>query len=245
MKNSSQNWRNQYLERFGVDKVEWACRKANWHKARALKWNCESHFTAWQWLDLCESQRWQCAYCHQNQPLEPHHRHELHKGGWNTIENLDAICKTCHERVHEWPDDVSDAWMTYQNALIIKFRRVALECVAVRLAYGTREDNRTRCRGILLEFHAPRAGKVPLRGILPRGDCRAVEPVAAIHSLSQDWWDNRAAAQVQWHAGGMWEERVFLSHLAAVEPAATPATVRKGVHLGRQREAHAQLALAF
>jgi hypothetical protein len=243
MNNSSAELRNQYIECFGAEKVDWACRKANWHKARASKWGCEAHFNGWQWLDLCESQSWNCAYCHQKQPLEPHHRHELHKGGLNTVENLDAICKACHERIHEWPDDVSDAWMTYQNALLERFRRVALECGAVRLACGTREENQTRCRGVLLEFHAPRIGVVPLRGILPRGDWKMVEPVAAINDLTRDWWENRAGAQVQWHAGGMWEERVVLTHLAAVEPIS--ARGQQKVKSDKKRAPERQLALAF
>lgn len=224
MNEYSKTTRNRYIERFGSEKVEWACRKANWHKTRALKWGLELHFSAWQWLDLCDSIGWKCGYCGQNKPLEPHHRHELHKGGLNTCENLDAICKGCHELLHQWPDDVSSAWMTYQNALWEKFRRIALECGAVRLACGTREENQTRSRGVLMEFHAPQMGQVPLRGLLPRGDWKTSEPFAPIDHLTQDWWDGRASAQVQWHAGGMWEERVILGHLAAVEKATAPQT---------------------
>lgn len=245
MNSSSKELRNEYMNRFGSEKVEWACRKANWHKARALKWGLETHFSAWQWLDKCELESWKCAYCYQNSALEPHHRHELHKGGLNSIENLDAICKSCHERVHEWPDDVSDAWMTFQNALLERFRRVALECQAVRLACGTREENQTRCRGVLLEFHAPLVGAVPLRGIMPRGDWKTSEPCAAINFMTRDWWEGRASAQVQWHAGGMWEERVFLSHLAPVAPVLSGATRRVGVQAGKKRAVQTQLALAF
>ncbi len=233
--------RNGYIERFGTERVEWACRKANWHKARAQKWEVELHFSAGQWLDLCESGAWNCAYCGQNAALEPHHRHELHRGGLNAIENIDAICRACHERIHQWPDDVSNAWLCFQNALLSRFRRVALECGAVRLSCGTREENQRRCRGILLEFHPPRAGKVPLRGLLPRGDWGQCEPGAAINALTQDWWDGRASAQVQWHAGGMWEERVFLAHLAPVEIAAAPILEAAAPREG----AAAQLALGF
>ncbi len=243
MNHSTPNIRTQYIARFGTEKVEWASRKANWHKARALKWNCETHFSAWQWLDLCEVQSWNCAYCLQNGALEPHHRHELHKGGWNTVENLDAICKTCHETIHQWPDDISEAWMCYQNALLKRFRRIALECGAVRLECGSREENQTRSRGVLMEFHAPKPGKVPLRGLLPRGDWTQSEPVAAIHSLTQDWWDGRAAAQVQWHAGGMWEERVILAHLANVEVESAPPA--QGAGSVEKRRAPLQFALVF
>jgi len=245
MNHTSRDIRTQYLARFGTEKVESACRKANWHKARAMKWNCELHFSAWQWLDLCENQSWSCAYCQQNQPLEPHHRHELHKGGWNTVENIDASCKGCHERVHEWPDDVSGAWMTYQNGLLERFRRVALQGGAVRLSCGTREENQTRCRGILLEFHAPQSAAVPLRGILPRGDWKENEPFAAINDLTRDWWQNRAGAQVQWHAGGMWEERVFLAHLSRVEPVAPPQIRRNPARFHKKWSAPVQFALGF
>lgn len=234
--------RSGYLQKYGAERVEWACRKANWHKARAQKWDLEIHFSAWQWLDLCDCQAWNCGYCGQLAPLEPHHRHELCKGGLNTSENLDAICKACHERIHEWPDDVSQAWLTYQIALLERFRRVALECCAVRLSCGTREENQGRQRGILMEFHPPKPGRVPLRGLLPRGDWTRAEPSAAISELSQDWWDGRASAQVQWHAGGLWEERVFLSHLAAVEIQA-PAPRPRGARVVEKPSV--QFALSF
>ena len=242
---SEKKLRLLYIERFSPEKVERACRKANWHRARALKMGRTAHFTAWQWLDLCASQGWSCAYCGEMRSLEPHHRHELHKGGLNTLENLDAICKTCHERTHEWPDDVSQAWMAYQNALLERFRRLALGCGAVRLSSGTREENRTRSRGILLEFHAPECGKVPLRGLLPRSDWQLAAPPAPIHALNQDWWDGRASAQVQWHAGGMWEERVFLSHLAPVEPVSPQKMTRVGAREEQKTEAKSQLVLGF
>lgn len=243
MSQSPKDVRNGYSERFGNQAMEWACRKANWHKARAQKLGLELHFSAWQWLDLCESNGWRCAYCEEQQPLEPHHRHELHKGGLNSIENLDAICKVCHEHIHQWPDDVSDAWMTFQSALLDKFRRVALQSGAVRLSCGTREENQSRCRGILMEFHAPRSGRVPLRGLLPRGEWATSEPVAAINELTQDWWDGRASAQVQWHAGGLWEERVYLSHLA---PVGIVLPVGKVRNLSpKKQNSDVQFALAF
>jgi 5-methylcytosine-specific restriction endonuclease McrA len=214
---SQKSERSEYRARFGAQKVERACRKANWHRARALKLGRTQHFSAWQWLDLCESRGWHCAYCAQNGPLEPHHVWELHRGGENSIENIEAICKECHEHIHEWPDDVSAAWMEWQNVLLKRFQRLALQGASVRLSCGTREQNQTRRRGVLMEFIAPETGKVPLRGILPRGKWGESEPFVAVHALNADWWELRARAKVQWHAGGMWEETVPLAHLARRE----------------------------
>ena len=216
-RDGEKNQRKIYMARFDISTVERACRKANWHRARALKLGRTHHFSAWQWLDLCESRGWDCAYCAANEPLEPHHVWELHRGGENSIENIEAICKACHEHIHEWPDDVSAAWMEWQLALLTRFRRFALQGESVRLACGTREQNQTRRRGVLMEFIAPEAGKVPLRGILPRGKWGESEPFVAVHALNADWWENRARAKVQWHAGGMWEETLPLSHLARRE----------------------------
>ncbi len=219
---SEKNLRKNYTEKFGAEKVERACRKANWHRARALKLGRTAHFTAWQWLALCESQSWGCGYCGQDEALEPHHAWQLHRGGGNGIENIEALCKACHAHIHEWPDDVSDAWMTFQNALLKQFQSLALRAESVRLGCGTREQNRTRQRGILMEFIAPERGAVPLRGILPGKDRVQTEPVkmepfVSVHPLSADWWQKRACAKVQWHAGGMWEEIVPLAHLAPRE----------------------------
>lgn len=211
---SEKNQRVFYLERFSPEKVEWACRKANWHRARALKLGRPSHFTAWQWLDLCEAQGWSCAYCHQSDALEPHHAWELHRGGGNGIENIEALCRACHAHIHEWPDDVSDAWMDFQNALSSQFQSLALRGESVRLSCGTREQNQTRHRGVLMEFIRPQRGAVPLRGISPGRKHGSGEPFVSVHPLSADWWENRARAKVQWHAGGMWEEIVPLAHLA-------------------------------
>ncbi|WP_123580337.1 HNH endonuclease signature motif containing protein [Abditibacterium utsteinense] len=211
------NLRLLYIERFSVEQVERACRKANWHRARALKLGRDLHFLWWQWLDLCESQSWNCAYCHKNEALEPHHVWELHRGGGNGIENIEALCRICHAHIHEWPDDVSDAWMEFQSALLRQFQSLALRGQSVRLCCGTHEQNQTRRRGVLMEFIAPQRGLVPLRGISPNGKRGIAEPFVSAHPLSADWWENRARAKVQWHAGGMWEEVVPLAHLAPRE----------------------------
>ncbi len=194
-----------------------ARRKANWHRARALKMGRTEHFTALEWLNLCRACQGKCAYCSQLAPLEPHHVCELHRGGGNSIENIEAICHACHSHIHEWPDDVSSAWMEFQWQLLAQFRELSLRGESVRLSSGTREQNETRRRGVLMEFIAPERGAVPLRGILPRGDWKKSEPFVSVHPLSADWWERRARAQVQWHAGGMWEEIVPLAHLARRE----------------------------
>ncbi len=216
MNSSSQNnpLRRSYIEKFSPETVAAACRKANWHKARAVKLRRRAHFSAWEWLDLCESLGWICAHCGQKAPLEPHHRVELHRGGANTIDNIEPVCRACHQHVHEWPDDVSEAWMAHQHKLLRQFESVVAQGNQVRLSSATRAENRARGQGVVLELIAPSRGAVPLRGMLRN---RAGEaPLAFINGWTQDWWEGRARARVEWHGAGVWQETVVLDHLCEV-----------------------------
>ncbi|HEX8465350.1 MAG TPA: HNH endonuclease signature motif containing protein [Abditibacterium sp.] len=216
--NSSQNsLRRSYIEKLSPEIVERACRKANWHKARAQKLKRTEHFTAYQWLDLCEARGWQCAYCRRKMLLEPHHRLELHKGGANSIDNIEPLCYDCHRAVHEWPDDVSDAWMSFQAELLRHFEVVAAEMGQVRLSHGTREENQRRGRGILLELFPAQRGAAPLRGQLARQTEPPREPFVPRNELNHDWWENRAAARVKWIFPREWEETLFLAHLTGAQ----------------------------
>lgn len=214
MNSSSQSLRSQYIETYSPEVVAVACRKANWHKARAAKLQRHEHFSAWQWLDLCEARHWLCAYCHQKAPLEPHHRVELHKGGANSIDNIEPVCRACHQSVHEWPDDVSDSWISHQHRLLHQFETVAAQGNLVRLSSATREENRARGQGVILELIAPARGALPLRGMLRKN--RGEAPLAFINSWTQDWWDGRSRARVEWHGERVWQETVMLDHLLAV-----------------------------
>ncbi len=214
MNSSPQSLRRSYIEKYSPETVALACRKANWHKARAAKLHRNAHFSAWEWLDLCESLAWLCSHCAQKAPLEPHHRVELHRGGANSIDNIEPVCRPCHQHVHEWPDDVSEAWMAHQHRLFNQFETAAAQGNRVRLSSATRDENRARGQGVICELIAPTRGALPLRGMLRRNQGEA--PLAFINPWTQDWWENRARARIEWHGERVWQETVMLDHLLAL-----------------------------
>ena len=53
-----------------------------------------------------------CQYCGGAGRLEVHHVIELERGGTNDLDNLSALCRTCHIEKHRPKRPNKDEWMT-------------------------------------------------------------------------------------------------------------------------------------
>jgi hypothetical protein len=106
-----------YIARYG--QVAWseACALATRHRGRTRERGLMEHFTAMQWLNLCEEFGFACPWCLKPAKLSPHHRHELHDGGPNTIDNLLPLCWSCHQRFHGGLMSCDSDWLPKQFAL--------------------------------------------------------------------------------------------------------------------------------
>jgi len=68
-----------------------------WHQRRALIRNAGS-YTLQEWQDLCQKYEFKCLCCGQVKPLTVDHVMPLSKGGLNTIDNIQPLCKLCNCR---------------------------------------------------------------------------------------------------------------------------------------------------
>lgn len=96
-------WREANRERYNELIREWA--RANYDSAKNAA-TCNARrarladrgtFTKEEWLDLCERYEFKCINC--GAP-EQHADHviPLSKGGMNTIDNIQPLCKSCNSR---------------------------------------------------------------------------------------------------------------------------------------------------
>ena len=63
---------------------------------RARKLNAGGSFTAKEWLELCEKYNHICLCCKEKKPLTIDHVIPLSKGGSNSIDNIQPLCKSCN-----------------------------------------------------------------------------------------------------------------------------------------------------
>lgn len=80
-----------------MDKVK-AKRLAEAHSLRARQLGCEGDFTAAEWLALCERFGNRCVACGGEGLMTVDHVVPLSKGGSNTIDNIQPLCRTCNVR---------------------------------------------------------------------------------------------------------------------------------------------------
>lgn len=69
------------------------------HRWRAKKVGSVGEFSAEQWEDTKEKQGYRCAKCNQPEPLiklTVDHIIPLRHGGANTIDNIQALCRSCN-----------------------------------------------------------------------------------------------------------------------------------------------------
>jgi hypothetical protein len=136
--------RQSWIEKRGREAWNQARTLASAHRSGALRLGLMSHFTAWEWLELCERFSFRCPLCglaegapypeqergrRHSLPraragkevrLQPHHRRALAQGGDNTIENILPLCGECHSDVHNFTVclDASPGGLKMQRALL-------------------------------------------------------------------------------------------------------------------------------
>ena len=58
------------------------------------------------WSDLrqiiLEKYHYNCSICGSNEEIDVHHKIPIKDGGTNEIENLIAVCRNCHEKLHHF-----------------------------------------------------------------------------------------------------------------------------------------------
>lgn len=94
-------WRKQHAEGERERSREWQKRnlervKANTHKRRARMLSNGGSFTQEEWLSLCAHYEYRCLCCGEHRPLTVDHIIPIAKGGMNTIDNIQPLCKPCN-----------------------------------------------------------------------------------------------------------------------------------------------------
>lgn len=67
---------------------------------RARRLGAVGVITVEDWLALCERFEHRCLRCGEQKPLEIEHIEPLSKGGANTIDNIQPLCRGCNRRKH-------------------------------------------------------------------------------------------------------------------------------------------------
>jgi hypothetical protein len=65
---------------------------------RCKKYGLTEHFTQEEWESLCRYYGDLCLSCYEPLPLCADHIFPLALGGWNTIDNIQPLCKMCNSR---------------------------------------------------------------------------------------------------------------------------------------------------
>jgi hypothetical protein len=101
---SSQKWRDENPERHRKKVSQWqknnpdrVCAKKQRRRARIN--HCDGNITADEWQQLKEHYEYRCLSCGRADiPLALDHIVPLVKGGSNTIDNAQPLCKSCNSR---------------------------------------------------------------------------------------------------------------------------------------------------
>lgn len=73
---------------------------ANAQRKRAENVGLGDHFTPGEWVALLAQYNGGCANCGGNKGVVPDHITPLSRGGTNTIDNIQPLCKSCNSRKH-------------------------------------------------------------------------------------------------------------------------------------------------
>jgi 5-methylcytosine-specific restriction endonuclease McrA len=74
---------------------------AHQRTARARRRGAEGTHTDAEWLALCAQYGHRCLCCGKRKPLTRDHVVPLIKGGSNTIDNIQPLCRSCNSRKHD------------------------------------------------------------------------------------------------------------------------------------------------
>jgi 5-methylcytosine-specific restriction endonuclease McrA len=73
---------------------------ANTQRKRAEKLGLGEHFTPGEWVALIARYSGRCSNCGSDKGLAPDHVIPLSRGGANTIDNIQPLCKSCNSKKH-------------------------------------------------------------------------------------------------------------------------------------------------
>lgn len=114
--------RELYIERYSKERVARAKMLSGRHQIRAVRREQTEHFTAWEWLDLCAKYDFGCACCGLKVQMEPHHKVELSQGGYNTIDNIEPLCRECHKAINPISEERVQSYLLKQQRLLEIFK---------------------------------------------------------------------------------------------------------------------------
>jgi len=72
--------------------------RENTRRRRALKLKAAGSFTDSEFIDLCEQYNWICLCCKEEKPLAADHIVPLSRGGRDSIDNIQPLCKSCNSK---------------------------------------------------------------------------------------------------------------------------------------------------
>lgn len=132
-----QEVRRRYAEKYPKEQIIKAVNLAASHRSASQRHGLSEHFTWWEWLDLCARTGFRCPTCNEAASLTPHHRTARSKGGVNTIDNIEPVCRCCHPQI-EGMVNGREGWLAEQRTLAERFK--VGDVVQRRLPYWNRSD---------------------------------------------------------------------------------------------------------
>lgn len=108
-------FRERVRKNYWKNPLSHATRMRQWRQLNPEKVNCYGHkyrktksfnggtFTFGEWFSLCSLYELKCICCGKKFPfrkLSPDHVVPIIKGGLNSIENIQPLCRTCNLRKH-------------------------------------------------------------------------------------------------------------------------------------------------
>ncbi len=105
---NSRKWYYNNWEKRNKEIKEWKSRnpvkpekiKEYRHARRARVINSEGRFSANEFLELCNKYGNKCLRCNENKPLTADHVIPLARGGSNSIDNIQPLCRSCNAKKH-------------------------------------------------------------------------------------------------------------------------------------------------
>ena len=114
-KKEYQKHRTRYIRKAGewnvIHRAKHALHTARWQKTHPARtmflarrhqglMDGRGEFSELEWVALCNRYNNVCLGCHEPKPLTIDHVIPLSKGGMNTIDNIQPLCKGCNSRKH-------------------------------------------------------------------------------------------------------------------------------------------------
>ena len=95
--------------------------KAANNKRRSILNELTEHYTKEEWLHLLESSGYRCQHCNSPYELCADHVYPISKGGNNTIDNIQVLCRSCNSRKSNKTDRMSIRYTTDPSGQIKMF----------------------------------------------------------------------------------------------------------------------------